>query len=79
MSIKLAAMIGTTAVERHQGQRTYAPRQQAGHMTGSCHADVPVAFRIVPGANHGFMGAGSPPPQVVDTLAFIGAWFAAVR
>jgi hypothetical protein len=39
MSIKLVAMIGTMAVERHQGQRTYAPRQQAGHMTGAANVD----------------------------------------
>jgi hypothetical protein len=39
MSIKLVAMIGTMAVERHQGQRSYAPRQQAGHMTGAANVD----------------------------------------
>jgi 3-mercaptopyruvate sulfurtransferase SseA len=39
MSIKLAAMIGSKAVERHQGQRTYAPHQQAGHMTGAANVD----------------------------------------
>jgi len=42
-------------------------------------AKAPIAFRVVPGVNHGFMGAPIPPPQVAKTLAFIGAWFAATR
>lgn len=41
--------------------------------------DVPVAFRIVPGTNHGFLGTPTSPPQVAETLAFIGSWFAAIR
>ena len=33
MSLKLANLIGIPVVGLHQGQRTYAPRHQAGHMT----------------------------------------------
>jgi hypothetical protein len=33
MSAKLADVIGIQIVGLHQGQRKYAPRQQAGHMT----------------------------------------------
>jgi 3-mercaptopyruvate sulfurtransferase SseA len=39
MSLELAAMIGTRTVERHQGQRPYAPQQQAGHMTGAANVN----------------------------------------
>jgi hypothetical protein len=36
MSEKLAAMmIGIQVVGLHQGQRTYAPHQKAGHMTAA--------------------------------------------
>ena len=35
MSVKLAAMIGIPVVGLHQGQRKYAPHQQAGHMTAA--------------------------------------------
>ena len=41
-------------------------------------AGVPVVLRIVPGVNHGFMGAPNPPPAAEETLAFIGDWFASV-
>ena len=41
--------------------------------------DVPVAFRIVPGTSHGFLGTPTPPPQIAEALAFIGSWFAAIR
>src|SRR5271157_3355315 len=33
MSEKLATLIGIQVVGLHQGQRKYAPRKQAGHMT----------------------------------------------
>jgi hypothetical protein len=33
MSAKLADVIGIQIVGLHQGQRQYAPHQQAGHMT----------------------------------------------
>jgi hypothetical protein len=39
MSTKLAAMIGTKVVKRHQGQRPYPPHKQAGHMTGAANVD----------------------------------------
>ena len=35
MSAKLADLIGIQVVGLHQGQRKYAPRQQAGHMTAA--------------------------------------------
>ena len=35
MSAKLAHLIGIPVVGLHQGQRTYAPHQQAGHMTAA--------------------------------------------
>src|ERR1700730_8904300 len=35
MSLKLANLIGILVVGLHQGQRTYAPRHQAGHMTAA--------------------------------------------
>src|ERR1700736_2730249 len=35
MSLKLANLIGILVVGLHQGQRTYAPRHQAGHMTAT--------------------------------------------
>jgi anti-sigma factor ChrR (cupin superfamily) len=35
MSLKLANLIGIPVVGLHQGQRTYAPRHQAGHMTAA--------------------------------------------
>jgi len=35
MSVKLVHMIGIRAVGLHQGQRTYAPHRQAGHMTAA--------------------------------------------
>jgi hypothetical protein len=35
MSEKLVNLIGIPVVGLHQGQRTYAPRQQAGHMTAA--------------------------------------------
>src|SRR5271170_6413740 len=40
-------------------------------------AGIPVAFRVVRGVNHGFMGAPTPPPQVSESLAVISAWFCA--
>ena len=40
-------------------------------------AGIPVAFRVVQGVNHGFMGAPTPPPQVSESLAVISAWFCA--
>jgi hypothetical protein len=35
MSAKLAILIGIPIVGLHQGQRIYAPRKQAGHMTAA--------------------------------------------
>ena len=35
MSLKLANLIGIPVVGLHQGQRTYTPRHQAGHMTAA--------------------------------------------
>ena len=35
MSIKLVRLIAILVVGLHQGQRTYAPHQQAGHMTAA--------------------------------------------
>jgi hypothetical protein len=35
MSVKLVHMIGIPVVGLHQGQRTYAPHRQAGHMTAA--------------------------------------------
>jgi hypothetical protein len=35
MSLKLANLIGILVVGLHQGQRTYALRHQAGHMTAT--------------------------------------------
>jgi hypothetical protein len=32
---ELAALMGLPVVERHQGQRTYDPRQKAGHMNAA--------------------------------------------
>src|SRR3974377_1861843 len=37
MSVKLAWLIGFPVVGLHQGQRTFAPRRQAGHMTAADH------------------------------------------
>ena len=52
MSAKLAAMIGTTAVGLHQGQRPNAPRQKAGHMTAADQAVHTVKNRLPTGAVH---------------------------
>jgi len=35
MSLKLVSMIGIPVVGLHQGPRTHAPHQQAGHMTAA--------------------------------------------
>lgn len=35
MSLKLANLIGIPVVGLHQGQRSYVPRHQAGHMTAA--------------------------------------------
>jgi acetyl esterase len=55
-------------------------RDEAAAFAGRlADAKAPIAFRIVPGVNHGFMGAPTPPPQVAETLSFIRARFATTR
>jgi hypothetical protein len=50
MSLKLANLIGIPVVGLHQGQRTYAPRHQAGHMTAADQTVQNAKTRLPTGA-----------------------------
>ena len=60
VSAKLASLMGASVVGLHQGPRTYAPHQQAGHMTAADQIVRSVKKCLPSGAVHiGRLGLGA--------------------
>jgi len=68
LGTKLVAMIRVPLRGLHQGQRSYVPRQKAGHMTASDTICSDQDFVLASGGPSTHDGDGVPLPQVLPRL-----------